>query len=106
MLGYHRHQVVIHPLAHRVAHGALLLGQQPVDVVKVDALELGHVSLRKQCFVVQGSAQLSDAKPRAVPSHKLAGRAQLATFELKTACGLASDNLNWRPESVALAPGG
>src|SRR5207249_6736834 len=93
MLGYHRHQVVIHPLAHRVAHGALLLGQQPVDVVKIDALELGHVSLRKECVVARRSVQSPDAKPQAVSSHKLAGRAQLATRELKSACGLASAKL-------------
>src|SRR5438105_9219773 len=39
MLGDDGHEVVVHPGAHRVAHGALFLGQEPVDVVKVDALE-------------------------------------------------------------------
>src|SRR3989442_1576734 len=34
-------QVLVHPRAHRVAHGALFLGEQTVDVVEVDALKLG-----------------------------------------------------------------
>ena len=40
-----RGDVVVHPLAHRVADGALFLGKEAVDVVEVDAVESGHVNL-------------------------------------------------------------
>jgi hypothetical protein len=41
VLGDHGHEVVVHPGAHGVPHRTLFLGQQPVDPVEVDALELG-----------------------------------------------------------------
>src|SRR5207302_9220322 len=58
-----RHESLVDPGAHRVAHGALLLGEQAVDVVEVDALEFRyHMCLNRGC--VRSPCVYPGARPR------------------------------------------
>src|SRR5213082_2990932 len=55
MLADDRHESLVDPGAYGVADGALLFGEQAVDVVEVDALEFSHMRLSDQSWLATGT---------------------------------------------------
>jgi hypothetical protein len=51
-----RNQVLVHPGTHRIAHGALFLGEERIEVEEVDPGELGCPCRRRhRCLAVSKS---------------------------------------------------